>query len=115
MTKQEDKVVATTKRIDMHTSTVHNGLLELQRAIQQGYVIDFSKTPARARASRIIITLVGANSDVKTVEVAEEAVVKSTEVIEDVKEAPKKEITQREAVQKAPRKKSVEVKTDEKE
>lgn len=110
MTKQEDKVVATTKRIDVHTSTVHNGLLELQRAIQQGYVIDFSKTPSRARASRIIITLVGANSDVKTVEVAEEVVVKSTEVAEDIKEAPKKEI-----IQKAPRKKSVEVKTDEKE
>lgn len=110
MTKQEDKVVASTKRIDMHTSTVHNGLLELQRAIQQGYVIDFSKTPARTRASRIIITLVGTNSDVKTVDVDEEVVVKSAEVAEEVKEAPKKE-----NIQKNPRKKSVEVKTDEKE
>lgn len=100
MTKQEDKVVASTKRIDMHTSTVHNGLLELQRAIQQGYVIDFSKTPARARASRIIITLVGANSDVKTVEV--EA---TSEVV----------VEEKETTQKSPRKKAVQVKTDEKE
>ena len=100
MTKQEDKVVATTKRIDMHTSTVHNGLLELQRAIQQGYVIDFSKTPARARASRIIVTLVGANNDVNATSIET-----TSEVVAEEKET----------TQKAPRKKAVQVKTDEKE
>ena len=60
---EQTKTVAKKKRIDIHTATAHNGLLELQRAIQDGYVIDFSATPARSRANRLIVTLIGGEDE----------------------------------------------------
>lgn len=88
---EQTKIVAKKKRIDIHTSTVHNGLLELQRAIQDGYVIDFSATPARSRASRLIVTLIGSEDEVVNpefvIEKQAEKEVVTTEV--ESEEAPK--------------------------
>jgi len=102
---EQTKTVAKKKRIDIHTATAHNGLLELQRAIQDGYVIDFSATPARSRANRLIVTLIGSedekinaefviekqaekevvNTEVKSEEAPKTATKKSTRKVAEVK------------------------------
>ena len=115
---EQNKTVVKTKRIDIHTATAHNGLLELQRAIQEGYVIDFSSTPARSRASRLIVTLIGSEDEVINPEVliknqfenqAEKEAAQTTEVNNQVVNA---EVAQKTTAKKSTRK-VAEVKNDE--
>ena len=103
---EQNKTVAKTKRIDIHTATSHNGLLELQRAIQDGYVIDFSSTPARSRASRLIVTLIGSEDEVVNPEFliekqAKKEAAQTTEVNNQVVNA---EVAQKTTAKKSTRK-----------
>ena len=81
------------KRIDIHTSTPSNGLLEFQSAVQGGYVVDITNRGGVARRGlHIFLELIKATplEEVAVEEVVvEEVVVEEVVVEEVVVDAPK--------------------------
>ena len=75
------------KRIDIHTSTPSNGLLEFQSAVQGGYVVDITNRGGVARRGlHIFLELIKATplEEVAVEEVAVEEVVVEEVVVEEV-------------------------------
>ena len=77
------------KRIDIHTSSPNNGLLEFQSAVHSGYVIDITnRGGVTRRGLHIFLELIKA-TPLEVTPVVEEVAVEEVAVEEVAVEAPK--------------------------